>query len=121
HFNAHATDEQRAGLAAFVSANEQRDWLRDWTLFMALKRRFGGSPWTTWETQLAQIGGGSLADAWKELGEEIRFHEYVQFLFFRQWATVRAAAAARGTRIIGFAPLAVSHDSADSWANRVLF
>jgi len=56
-----------------------------------------------------------------ELAEEIRFHKYVQWLFFTQWAAVRRAADARGIEIMGDVPIYVAWDSADVWANRHLF
>ena len=46
---------------------------------------------------------------------------FEQFVFFRQWARVRANAHQRHIQIIGDIPIFVAHDSADVWANRHLF
>ena len=102
-------------------AEEQRHWLEDFALFMALKERAGGEPWWTWDRKLAQREPRALEKARAELADETAFHGFVQFLFFRQWRAVREAAAARGIRIFGDVPIYVAHDSADVWANRELF
>jgi 4-alpha-glucanotransferase len=118
HFGEHATDAQRAALAAFERENV---WLDDWALYAALKERHGGRQWTAWGPALAMRDPATLAVAASELAEAIRFHKYVQWLFFTQWAAVREAAAARHIRILGDVPIYVAGDSADVWSNRDLF
>jgi 4-alpha-glucanotransferase len=118
HFSEHASDEQRQALAAFIHDNA---WLPDWTLYAALKEQHGGKSWTAWTPDVASRDRDALAEARIELANELRFHEYVQWLFFAQWAAVREAAAARGIRIMGDIPIYVAGDSADVWANREIF
>ncbi|HEX2061130.1 MAG TPA: 4-alpha-glucanotransferase, partial [Thermoanaerobaculia bacterium] len=121
-FNEGAPDELRAALRAFIEAPEQREWLDDYTLFMALKDAAGGRPWWEWEDALHVAYDANAAEgARKEYAESIRFWEYVQFLFFRHWEIVREAAHARGIRIMGDVPIYVAGDSADVWGNRELF
>ncbi|HEY6140070.1 MAG TPA: 4-alpha-glucanotransferase [Thermoanaerobaculia bacterium] len=111
---ANASDEQRA----FERDNA---WLPDWALFAALKEQHGGRPWTEWPPELAFREKEAITRARRELADEIRFHKYVQWLFFTQWAEVRRAADARGIEIMGDVPIYVACDSADVWANRHLF
>jgi 4-alpha-glucanotransferase len=118
HFSEHASDEQRQALAAFVHDNA---WLPDWTLYAALKEQHGGKAWTAWTSDVASRDRDALADARLDLADELRFHQYVQWLFFAQWAAVREAADARGIRIMGDVPIYVAGDSADVWANREIF
>ncbi len=118
HFSEHASDEQRHALAAFVTDNP---WLREWTLYAALKGRYDGRPWTAWPRGLADRAQDAIAEARLDLTDEIRFHEYIQWLFFEQWAAVRKAAHARGIRIMGDVPIYVAGDSADVWMNREIF
>jgi 4-alpha-glucanotransferase len=120
-FQERATAEQRAALAAFITADEQREWLDDYTLYMTLKELAGGGPWWEWEPDLVARDENAIARAREEHADDIAFWEYVQFLFFRQWATVREAAHARGIRIMGDVPIYVAGDSADVWGNRELF
>jgi 4-alpha-glucanotransferase len=63
----------------------------------------------------------ALAEAQKEFADDIRFHKYVQWVFFTQWAAVREAADARDIDILGDLPIYVACDSADVWANREVF
>jgi len=102
---------------------EQRDWLDDYSLFMALKDARRGSSWTTWPRELMRRDGESkhLEFTRRELGEEIGLHQFGQFLFFRQWRALRDYAHSRGIRIIGDVPIFVAADSADVWANPKLY
>ena len=118
HFNAHARDEQHQALARFEADNA---WLPDWALYAALKERHNDARWSEWPQPLARRDAAAIAAAAREHAESIRFHQYVQFLFFRQWAAVREAAIAHGIRIMGDVPIYVAGDSADVWANRDLF
>ncbi len=118
HFEESARDEHRAALAAFERDNK---WLPDWALFAALRQGERGAAWTQWAAPLAAREREAVATAKRELAGEIRFHKYVQWLFFKQWAAVREAAVARGIRIIGDVPIYVAADSADVWANRGIF
>ncbi|HEV7427490.1 MAG TPA: 4-alpha-glucanotransferase [Thermoanaerobaculia bacterium] len=118
HFSEHASIEQRDALAAFIHDNA---WLPDWTLYAALKEQHGCKSWTAWTADAASRDRAALADARLDLADELRFHEYVQWLFFAQWAAVREAADARGIRIMGDVPIYVAGDSADVWANREIF
>ena len=113
--------EDHAALDAFSAATEQREWLEDYALFMALKERAGGGPWWEWDAKLAAREEAALAAARKELADDIAFWRFTQFVFFRQWQDVRDAARARGIRILGDLPIYVAWDSADVWGNRELF
>ena len=110
-----------ADLEAFVNAPEQREWLDDYALYMALKERQGGGPWWEWDRALVEWKPDAIARAREELADEIRFWQYLQWLFFRQWDLVRDAAHARGIRILGDVPIYTADDSADVWGNRELF
>jgi 4-alpha-glucanotransferase len=121
HFSASADQPLRKAFDAFVASDQQRDWLADYALFMALRERHDGTPWWTWPRDLVQRDEAALLRARGELADEIRFWQYVQFLFFRQWDALRAAAHARGIRIMGDVPIYVANDSADVWSNPELF
>ena len=100
---------------------EEREWLDDFALYMAIKERQDFSPWWEWSGGLAHREPAALKKARRELNSEVRFQKFIQFLFFRQWRTVREAAASRNITIMGDVPIYVAHDSADVWANRELF
>ena len=96
---------------------ENRDWLEDYALFMALKEKFGGRSWREWPKSLRLRRLRALEKARVELEEEIQFWKGVQYLFFRQWDALKKLANGRGISIIGDLPIYVSGDSADVWAN----
>ena len=104
---------------AFCRENDS--WLPDFALFMALKDRFSGAPWYSWEKPLKLRQQDAMAAAREELKEEIRFFSFVQYLFFTQWNSLRSYAHENGVRIIGDVPIYVPYDSADVWSNPEYF
>ena len=102
-------------LDVFCKANSA--WLPDFALFMALKNRFGGKPWYDWDEDLKFRNSKAIEKAKKELADEIRFHCFTQYLFFKQWSALRAYAHSQGIRIVGDVPIYVPYDSVDVWTN----
>jgi 4-alpha-glucanotransferase len=102
-------------------SSDEREWLDDFALYMAIKQQNGGAPWWQWEQPLARREPGAMKKAQRALADEIRFREFMQFIFFKQWEAVRNAARARNIRIMGDVPIYVAHDSVDVWANPDLF
>ncbi|MDQ3283784.1 MAG: 4-alpha-glucanotransferase [Acidobacteriota bacterium] len=120
-FQEDATAAQRAELRAFVDAEEQQEWLAGYALYMTLKERAGGLPWWEWDAPFVARDAKALARVSKVHADDLRFWEFVQFLFFGQWKSVCDAARARGIRIMGDVPIYVARDSADVWSNPELF
>ncbi len=119
HFSAAASSDLREEYADFRA--DQASWLADYALFMALKDYHHGAPWHTWAPELRDRQTETLKDFRLRLADSIERHTFRQFLFFRQWRTVRAYANEKGIRIIGDIPIFVAHDSADVWARPDLF
>lgn len=103
----------------FVSENNW--WLADYALFMAVKQRFDGAPWTRWAEDIRMRWGFALDYYRRELYYDIEFHQYLQFKFFQQWHRLKAYANQNGIRIIGDIPIYAAMDSADVWAHPELF
>ena len=118
-FEQGATGEDRAALEAFEE--RQRAWLDDYALFMALKDAHHGAGWMNWDRPLALRQTRALAKARQELAADVRFHRWVQWIFFEQWAAVRRYANERGILIVGDIPIFVAWDSADVWVQREQF
>lgn len=100
---------------------KQAFWLEDYALFSALKERFEGKPWYTWEPGLVNRELGVLDQYRKELSESIGYYQFLQYVFFKQWLALRAYANQHGVVIVGDMPIFIAHDSADVWANQALF
>jgi 4-alpha-glucanotransferase len=105
----------------FAASPANAVWLSDWALFAALRGAHGDAGWTEWPPALVARDEGALADARLAHADEIAFHVFAQFLFFRQWERVKRAANARGISILGDLPIYVALDSADVWSQRPFF
>ena len=118
-FSRRAPREDRDDFEAFRA--REASWLADHSLFCALREDNGGRAWLEWDAPLVRRDAAALESARGRLAGEIRFHDFVQWLFARQWEAVRLHAVSRGVGLIGDKPIYVSHDSADCWAHQELF
>lgn len=96
-------------------------WLNDYAFFMAAKNNFGEVIWNEWDDDLKFRKSSALKKWGEELADEIYYHKFLQFLFFRQWFELKEYANRKGVEIIGDVPLYVSTDSADVWTNPDIF
>ena len=100
---------------------ENRWWLSDYALFMALKDFFGGICWNQWPEDIRMRWGYAMDYYRRELYFDIEFYQYLQFQFFRQYWQLKHYANEKGIQIIGDIPIYVAMDSADTWAHPELF
>ncbi len=100
---------------------ENKHWLSDYALFMALKDKHAGDPWYEWEPDLAMRDKKALAEAAKALKDETELYCFIQFIFSKQWQELKAYANANHVEIIGDMPIYVAYDSADVWVSPELF
>jgi 4-alpha-glucanotransferase len=96
-------------------------WLDDYAMFAVLKKVHGGSAWTLWNGELARREPAALEAIARTYEEDILEQKFFQFLFFRQWNSLRDYARERNVRVLGDLPIFVAHDSADVWAHREYF
>lgn len=97
----------------------QGHWLEDYALFMALKERYGHSPWVTWAPEHKNaVAARLLADTF---APEMNFWKWVQYEFFTQWEALHRYATGKGISIIGDMPIYAAHDSVDVWRDREQF
>ncbi len=96
---------------------ENRWWLDDYALFMAVKDRFDGAPWNAWAQDIRLRYGYAMDYYRKELYFDIEFQQYMQFVFYKQWTALKEYANGKGIRLIGDIPIYVAMDSADAWAH----
>lgn len=65
---------------SFVNQNSY--WLDDYALFMAVKNKFNGSPWTEWNKDIKLQDFQEAIERYSyELAEEIEFQKFRQFSF----------------------------------------
>ena len=115
------TPEMKAAIADFTEEN--REWLPDYALFMALKEeKYHHAPVYMWpEKDVRDRRPEALARVTEELRGEIDFRIFLQYIFFKQWNALRAHAKEKGIQIIGDIPIYVSADSSDVWTHPELF
>ena len=100
---------------------EEAEWLDDYALFTAIKKRFGGKSWTQWDDDIRFRSAGAMARYADELKDEIRYVKWCQYVFSRQWTRFHGACGSKGIKLIGDIPIYVSPDCADVWAQPELF
>lgn len=110
---------QNREYADFVEENRQ--WLKDYAMYMAIKDSLGGISWIEWDEDIRLRRPQAMAEYEKKLADEIAFYSYQQYLFATQWAALKEYANEKGISIIGDIPIYVAFDSADTWANPELF
>lgn len=103
----------------FVAENAW--WLSDYALFMAVKDRFEGKPWTEWAEDIRLRWENAMDYYRRELYFDIEFQQYLQYQFYRQWMQLKHYANEKGIQFIGDIPIYVAMDSADAWAHPELF
>jgi 4-alpha-glucanotransferase len=117
----HAQEGTALRHACEAFARREAMWLNSYTLFMALRELNGGRPWVEWSEGVDRETREPLTGVQQGLSDRIAFYVFEQFLFDRQWRSLREHARSKRIRIIGDLPIYVAHDSADVWANRSLF
>ncbi len=108
-----------SGFSKFCAENT--DWLDDYALFIAIKEQYLDKSMLTWDSDIRTRKADTITRLQARLAKEIEFHKYVQYLFFSQWFNLKTYANQRGIQIIGDAPIFVSYDSSDVWANPDLY
>lgn len=96
-------------------------WLKDFTLYMAVKEHFNGRSFCDWEENIKNREIKAILKYEEELIIDIEFNEFIQFKFIQQWLKLKAYANDNGIKIIGDIPIYVAYDSADTWSNPKLF
>ena len=110
---------EQADFSAFCA--RKRSWLDDYALFMSLKDAHQGAVWTSWEPELVTRQALAVVERVQALANDIEYHKYLQYQFFKQWSALKGYAGQLGIRIVGDIPIFVAHDSADVWADPHLF
>lgn len=100
---------------------ENKSWLEEYALFMALKFANDGKAWYEWESDISMHRPKAVAAAKKAQKKEIGFFKFVQFQFSRQWKALKSYANENGIEIVGDIPIYCALDSVEAWADHKLF
>lgn len=99
---------------------KHKEWLDDYVLFAAIHDMFNLG-WYDWDEKLKMRDPKALKAFIDQHQEEINFHYFTQFIFFKQFGELKKKLAKAKIKLIGDIPMYVSYDSADVWCNRHLF
>ena len=100
---------------------DESDWLIDYALFLSIKELHGGVSWDNWEDKYRKRDPKALSEFQKNNQLQIESQMFKQFLFYRQWLSLKDYANNNGISIIGDIPIFVAYDFADAWSNPELF
>jgi 4-alpha-glucanotransferase len=118
-FSAGARPDLRPAYEQFCQA--QGLWLDDYALFRVLKARYNGVCYLEWPVELVRRTPAALAQARRELANQIDLVRFAEFLLSRQAERLEEHAHDKGVQLIGDLPFFVSPDSSDVWAHPELF
>lgn len=104
---------------AFCAVNHS--WLDDFALFVVMKEYFEHKAFSYWPDNFRFRDPQTLADFSTAMADELQAVKWQQYIFFSQWAALKAYAAVQKILLIGDIPIYVNDDSADVWANPDLF
>ena len=110
---------QAEAFEAYRSA--QKQWLRPYSIFRALKEFYRWQTWTQWPAGLADYEKNAV-DAF-----EAQYREYVDFFAYVQWQAdlqlrmAKACARSCGVYLFGDIPFGTNLDSAEIWSERENF
>jgi 4-alpha-glucanotransferase len=96
-------------------------WLNDYVLFEALAAEQSGAPWWQWPAPLRDRDAAALQQARARLAGDLRRRQIEQWVFERQWQSLRAYAHGKGVLLFGDLPIYVAPDSASTWTEREQF
>lgn len=97
-------------------------WLKDYSLYMAVKSHFNMLPWYKWpDIEIRDRRKSAIKKYSETLAHEINFQKFLQYLFYSQWKNLKNYANSHNIKIIGDIPIYVGLDSADTWAHPEIF
>lgn len=109
----------KAELRDFIRSH---DWVEDFALFTAVKHHFGDQMWTKWPDEAIRMHHREAVKKYRlQLDNEVRYHIFCQYLFFRQWFALKDYCNKLGIRLFGDMPIYVAEDSADTWTHPEVF
>lgn len=98
---------------------DQGTWLKEYSVFMALKVKHGYASWDNWQDKYKfRKDYDSII---LETKDESEFWSFLQYEFYTQWLALKKYANRKGIEIIGDMPIYVAYDSVEVWSNPSAF
>jgi len=100
---------------------ENEYWLDDFCFYMAIKEHFNYIAWNYWDKDIAFRDAEAVKRYRIKLANEIKYQEFLQYIFLQQWNELKKYANKNSVKILGDLPIFVAYDSSDAWVNPELF
>lgn len=100
---------------------DNKEWLEDFSIFVALRKKLGSYLWCDWPYKLGERNIKTINFFKVELYDEIEREKFLQYMFFRQWYSLKHYCNQHGIRLIGDISFYVAYDSADVWTHPEIF
>ena len=111
--------KDRKGFLEFCQRNEF--WLEDFASFVVFKEKFSGHMWGQWPSEIRDRHSESLQKLNEQLKEKKEKVKFLQYIFCKQWFSLKSYCNKKGVKLIGDIPIYVNYDSSDVWAHQELF
>ena len=105
--------------ASFKAQNAY--WLDDYALYMSLKVYFNYQAVQNWPQPYFDKTSYEVKIFKMEHQDDLDFHKFNQFLFFKEWYALKKYANQKNIKIIGDMPIYVATDSSDVFASPQVF
>jgi len=106
-------------IAEFIRDN---GWVNDFALFTAVKNHFGQVALSEWPDRDIRLRKPEALSKYREmLKDDIDYHIFCQYLFRRQWFSLKKYCNERSILLFGDMPIYVAEDSADTWTHPEIF
>ena len=89
-------------------------------MFVVLKGQLKSS-WNNWPGDIRDRKPELLKELREKFKDKIQMEKFLQYLFFKQWFSLKGYCNSKDIQIIGDIPIYVSFDSVEVWANSEIF
>lgn len=100
---------------------KERWWLDEHAVFAAIRKHMNQLSLQEWPSGLRKREVRAMNKIKDKLQQEIEFQKFVQFLFYRQWFSLREYANSVGVSVIGDLPIYVAADNVEVWTAPEMF
>jgi 4-alpha-glucanotransferase len=98
----------------------EKNWLHDFAMYTLIKN-LTSTPWYKWAEPYKKRNAETLAKLEDDYREDLCKIKWLQYIFDRQWKSLKKYCNALNIRMFGDLPFYVSYDSADVWAHTEIF
>jgi len=115
-FSAKADSGLKAAYDDFLHLNDGH-WLADYATYRILKTQHSERPWSEWDSAFVHREASAMQNVQQANRQAIENIKITQFLFDRQWQSLKRHASENRVSLFGDMPIYIALDSSDAWAH----